>query len=281
MTMILARQMFSLTRLSIRRLAGTRFMIANLLLAALPVVLTLVIVVALRIQQPDPPSIEMARVEAAHYFQFILRTLYLHFVVFFIAIISGFAISRQDLEERTLHFILLQPIPRWAMVAARFVGYLGLSIALVLTSLWLSYLILIGGRFGLGGLIQDLFGTGGRLGGLLLESLVLVMALIAYGAIGMAGGSAFKTLVFAPLLWVWDGLLPFLPQALKELSLTHYFQSLLPERLIEQGRLLELLGEPAATTQSLFAIALVSVTAIILALAVFQTRECIYNEDAA
>ena len=271
---VLARQMHACAGLAMRRYAGTRFMLTAVLLAALPLLLIVIMTVSMRLRQHVPTPAEQDQI-----FQFLLRTMYLHFVVFFVAIHNGFAIARQDLDDRTLHYILLQPIPRWAVVVSRVIAFAVISGALILGSVWLTYAIWKIGLAGPGGLVRDLLGESRGLVRLLRESGVLMLAMIGYGAIGMLVGSIFKSAVPVAMVWLWEGLLAFLPQALKELTLAHYLQSLLPGALTGQRRLLELLGEPAGTLQSILVIAIVAGAALAMTILVFHFRECVYAEE--
>ena len=121
--------------ISLRRQVRTRFFWACAGLAALPVGIALLI--AFNKHSGGPAE------EIHGLYENLLRILYLHFIVFFSANIFGFAAIRQDVEDQTLHYLLLSPARRWALMAGRYVAYLIAISALCIASLWLIYLIMM------------------------------------------------------------------------------------------------------------------------------------------
>ncbi|MEN6624959.1 MAG: hypothetical protein ABFD69_01890 [Candidatus Sumerlaeia bacterium] len=271
------RQIVALTRLSMRRLMFTRFMFSNLLLASLPVIMLVVIAVSMKLGNMSGPGLP----DLHQGLERMLRFFYLHFIIFFVATVSGFAIVRQDLDDRTLHYIVLAPVKRWAVTISKFIAFWILSAAILLASYWATYLSACLIVAGPSATVRDLFGEAGWFGNLVRESCVIVLALTTYGAIGMAMGSVFKSLVFAPILWVWEATLPWLPAGLKLLALSHYFQSMLPVKVTEKQRMLEILADPASLTLSLTVLACVTAISIAIALLVNLWRECAYIEEQA
>lgn len=258
--------------ISFRRLLRSKFFYANIALAALPVAVAILVSIA-SFSHHD-------RIEISHLhmiYQGMLRIFYLQFVLFFVANIFGFAVMRQEIDDRTLHYLLLQPVSRWVLVAGKLVAYLVMSTGVCVLSLWLTYFILTLPHCGVSGVISDLL-PGGRLLGLFKESGVIFLALLAYGTIAMLMGSLFKSGAYAILLLAWEAGLPYLPSTLKLWTVMHYLQSLLPERLTEQRALFEFLGEPASVVLSLGVIGGVSLFFIALCALLFQFRECTYTE---
>jgi len=258
--------------ISFRRLLRSKFFLSNVVLASLPVGIAILIAVVF-LSKGSPGSI----VDMHKIFQWLLRILYLGFILFFVANIFGFAVMRQELDDRTLHYFLLQPVSRWVLVAGKLAAYLVMSTGVCVISLWLTYLILTAPVYGIPALMTDLFADG-RFVSLLKESGVVFLALLAYGTIAMLMGSLFKSGAYAIVLLVWEAGLPYLPTPLKLWTVMHYLHSLLPERLTEQRPLFELLGEPASVALSLGVIGGVSAVFIVLCTLLFQLRECTYTE---
>lgn len=257
--------------ISFRRLFRSKFFVANAILAALPVALAILLAIVIS-TKGTPPLTEIKAV-----FQGLLRVLYLQFILFFVANIFGFAVMRQELDDRTLHYLLLQPVSRWVLVAGKLAAYLVLSTGVCVISLWLTYFILTVPTYGVRALMIDLF-VQGRFLSLLKESGVAFLALLAYGTLGMLMGSFFKSGIYALILLAWEAGLPYLPSTLKLWTIMHYLQSLLPERQLAHRGIFELLGEPASTTLSLGVIGGVSAFFILLCVLLFQLRECSYTE---
>jgi len=184
---------------------------------------------------------------------------------------------RQEVDDRTLHYLFLQPVPRWVLIVGKTAAYLVLASGVCTVSLWVTYSIMSLSACGVGGTVSDLFGQG-RFVILLKESFVLVFGLLAYGSVAMLMGSLFKSGFYALILLAWEAGLPYLPSTLKLWTVMYYLHSLLPERLTEQRKLFELLGEPASVGVSILVVGFVSLVFIGICMALFQFRECLYKE---
>jgi len=269
------RQLVAVFMLSLRRLAGSKFMLVTAILGALPVCITILIVFFHRAE------FGAAGINTPGYFHGtfdnIVRIFYLHFIIFFVANIFGFAVVRQEVDDQTLHYLFLQPVRRSFLVLGKLFAYLVLASAVCVTSLWLTYLIWPLFMFGPVGLVSDLF-VEGRLLVLLRQSVVLVLGLLTYGAIAMAMGSVFKSGLYALLLLGWESGLPYLPSTLKLWTIAHYLHSLLPEPIQTSRKVFELVGEPASILMSLTVPVFLSAVMIGIAILLFQIKECVYGQ---
>lgn len=275
--MMLLRQMVSITRLSIRRLVFTRFMFIILLLAVLPILLLVVIGISMNLHHVSTRDIA----EIHNMQERILRECYIRFIIFFVASISGFAIVRQDLDDRTLHYLLLAPVRRWSVVISKFIGFWIVTAIVLTASYWAAYAVSMLIVVGPAATVRDLFGENPRYVSILRETGVMLLAMTTYGTIGMAFGSVLKSLVFAPILWTWEMVLPWLPLTLKKLNLSYYFHSLLPVPQTGKTYALEIVSQPASTLTSLLVLGCMILIAIGLAVLVFWWRECAYVEETA
>jgi len=267
------RALATALRLSLTRLTRSPYLWSTVALASLPLM-----VAALMAIWGDPLGLQgnLARVHSV--LEVFIRLLYLHFIIFFVANTFGFSVVRQELEEQTLHYLVLQPLPRWIVLLGKFLAYLILSSLICIASLWITYFILALPHAGPRKVMADLFGQG-RFVILARESLVLLLGLLVYGALAMLAGSLFKAQLYMLFLWFWEGALPYLPSTLKFWTLTHYLHSLLPERLLEKKELFELLGEPASRALSWGVLVGVALLLIALSMLLFQSRECLYGES--
>jgi len=270
----LVRQIVAVFLLSLRRLLRSKFLSAIITLGAIPVAIACLIALSGRPMHQQ----NVGRIQDVHaLLEGFLRFLYLHFIVFFGANVLGFAVMRQEYDDQTLHYLFLQPVPRWMLVVGKAVAFVVLASAVCVTSLWVTYLIMTLPRFGLAAVIADLFGKG-RFVILAKESLVIALGLLAYGSIAMLMGSLFKSGFYALILLAWESGLPYLPSTLKLWTVMHYLQSLLPERHTDLNRLFALLGEPASVWLSLAVIGGVSGVFIAACAFFYQFRECLYAE---
>jgi ABC-type transport system involved in multi-copper enzyme maturation permease subunit len=272
MTNQTVRQIAAVLALSLRRLGRSRLTIACAFLGALPV-LVVCLILAHHTFRRSP--VDIARVHDI--FETWIRTFYLNFIVFFVASILGFGVVRQERDDRTLHYLFLQPVKRWALVLGKTAAFLTLASAICLASFWGAYLLMTLGRFGPRAAIADLF-VEGRFVVLLRESGVLVLGLLAYGSIALLMGSLFKSGLYGLLLLAWETALPYLPSSMKMWTMMHYLQSLLPERPVESTRLFELLGDPAPVWLCILVLLAVPSFFVALCAVLFQWRECLYSE---
>lgn len=255
--------------LALRRMARSRFFWAVLILSAVPVAIALIIAFEDR---------ETSIAGASTQLEILTRTVYLHLVVFFIANTFGFVVSRQEFEDQTAHYLFLQPTPRWVLSLTRFASYVTLAGVMAVLSLLLTAAVV----FLPGNSIPEIFVWLFEEGGILLiarKGFVLVLGLVIYGAFAMMVGAFLKSASYIFFLLLWEWLLPYLPQALKQWSALHYLQSLLPERPAQMRDFFEMLGQPASVSVSLTVIFSASCVFLAVATLIFQLRQCHYGNE--
>lgn len=271
MTNQTVRQIAAVLALALRRLGRSKLMFACAFLGALPVFVVCLLVAH---RSSDYPA-DLAK--AHDIFEVWIRTFFLNFIVFFVASLLGFGVVRQERDDRTLHYLFLQPVKRWVLILGKTAAFLTLASAICLTSLWGTYVLMTLGKFGPREAIADLF-AGGRFVVLLKESCVLVLGLLAYGSIAILMGSLFKSGLYALFLLGWETALPYLPSSMKMWTMMHYLQSLLPERPVEAAPVFALLGDPAPVWLCILVLLAVPSFFVALCAVLFQWRECLYSE---
>lgn len=259
--------------LSLRRLIRTKFLMRISILAALPVVMAI-----LSYLGPSFASENETIERIDEIWPVLINLVYLKFIVFFGASIFGFAVMRQELEDQTLHYLLLQPINRWMLIVGRFLAFLLIGSAICVTSLWITYFVLTGPRLGFGYVFNALFSEG-RLQDLLIESLVITLGLLVFGALALLMASIFKSVFYVLLLLAWESALPWLPGSLKFWTITHYLHALLPQGYELRSNFLALPGEPPSTAMSFLFLSGFSLVLIAAAIARFQSKECLYGDS--
>jgi ABC-type transport system involved in multi-copper enzyme maturation permease subunit len=256
--------------LALRRLLRARMTIAVYLLAALPIGVAALMALA-------PPS-DFSTLERVYgVFDALLHMLFLPLIVFFIANLLGFSLLRQEVEDQTLHYLLLQPVGRATIVGAKFAAFLTVSASAAIASLWISYFLMALPRATFGEVIEGLF-RGGRGLVMLEESGVLALGMAAYGALALFMGVVFRSVIYMVLLLGWESALAFMPSNLKLWTIVHHLRSMLPARPKLPGRLFEVLGEPTSASTSAIALIVFSLVAVAATIAVFRNRQCRYGE---
>jgi ABC-type transport system involved in multi-copper enzyme maturation permease subunit len=133
---------------------------------------------------------------------------------------------RGEMLEKTLHYYFLTPIRRELLVAGKYAAGLTVSLMIFLPSTALTFL-LIGRHFGPAWTEYLVHGPGlSQLGSYIL---VTTLACVGYGAVFLVCGQITKNpMIAAAVVWVWEGLNPFLPSLLKKVSVIFYLKSLCP-----------------------------------------------------
>jgi ABC-type transport system involved in multi-copper enzyme maturation permease subunit len=256
-------------RLFLRRLLWSKFMIADLLLVSLPLVIAVLMLLTKSVGS-------MHRVHETY--ESLVYYVFLHIMVFFLATIIGFGASRQEIEDQTLHYLFLQPVPRWALCVGRYLGCLALTSATCIAALWLTYFLLALSLNDFSQITADLF-SGGRGLILLKESGIIVMGLAAYTAIAFFFCSLFKSALFAGFLFVWEGALPYAPQVFKQLTIMHYLQSMLPDPAPQLQNVFSVMGEASPVWLCMTVLGSVAAVMLALTVLVFQFKECQYGDN--
>jgi ABC-type transport system involved in multi-copper enzyme maturation permease subunit len=191
---------------------------------------------------------------------------HLRFVVFFACALLFAKLFRGEILERSLHYSLLAPVRREVLVAGKYVGGV-IAAWLVLLSTTALTFVLFHLPHGAAGIQQLLSPTGAsHLAGYLA---VVALACCAYGALFLLAGLYFGNPMVPGLLFLgWEVATPFLPPALKALSVVHYLSSLLP--VPPSLGPLALLSRPIDPW--LAGLGLLAATAVLLVLAVRKAR---------
>jgi len=186
------RALGPLVRVTVQSLLGRRRILLMLLLVALPVLVGLAI------------RLGGGRADAA----VILDTLVIRTVLPLVALVIGSAALGSEIEDGTVVYLLVKPVPRWVVALAKIVVAVGLTLVLTVPPMLVTA-VLIGTA------------TGGSLG----PSLAFVLAAIAGGA---AYASVFTTLgalttralvVGLAYTLLWEGVLAGLLEGTRFLSI--------------------------------------------------------------
>lgn len=188
-------------------------------LALLPVLMC-VFVVGLRehIKGSPPGFADLQGFWAGLFQGVILRTLvYFGTMWVFINLIRG------EVVDRTLHLPFLLPLPRWLLLAGKFVGGWFATALLFGLATALSWFALFRTHLGEAELGQMAVWVG-----------IVLLGIFGYGAIFAVLGIWLRNPIFAAIgLWAWEWLEFLLPGPLKKLSVAHYLKGLAPVRMDE------------------------------------------------
>jgi ABC-type transport system involved in multi-copper enzyme maturation permease subunit len=133
---------------------------------------------------------------------------------------------RAEMLEKTLHYYYLTPMRREMLVAGKYLAGLAVALLLFVGSTVVSFLFI--GRHA-GAAYTDYILHGPGLNQLAWYSVTAALACVGYGAIFlMTGLFSRNPMVAAAVVFVWEGINPFLPSVLQKVSVIFYLRNLAP-----------------------------------------------------
>ena len=200
----------------------------------------------------------------------VIVTLYIRFLVPLAALFYATALVADEVEGKTLTYLLTRPLRRAPILAGKFAACLATTLTLSLPSLVLTFFLLNTAR-GWGtvaGSVSDLFRDMG----------VVALALLAYGALFTLLGVVLKRPTIPGLLFVfvWE-MVANLPGYLPRFTLTAYLRSLVRHRPPTEG-LTEMFGQVLPAALCLEVLAALVVVFLGLSVWIFSTREYVMEQ---
>ncbi len=203
--------------------------------------------------------------EGAYLFTNLIMLFYLQMIILILALFYGTSVCSEEVEGKTLPYLITRPIPRAAVVLGKYAAYTAIMTGLVTLGLLFSFLVLNLDRL----LDPSLYGQLGRYLG------VLILGLVAYGALFTLFGSSLKRSIFFGLLFSfgWENVIQYFPGSTQRLAIAHYLKSFLPPA--SPGRFSFLTFRLEATPPGFALLMLFAIAAVALALAclIFSIKE--------
>jgi len=256
-----ARAVFDL---SLEGMVWTRRSLLMALLVGAPVAFAILYHVVLATKTPTRP------ITPQDLYAVIVALYWIRNVLPLAALFYATSLIADEVEGRTLTYLLTRPLTRGSIFAGKFAAYLATTLTLALPAAVLTFFTLLGvhGWSAIGPLVGDLFRDLG----------VVALTLVAYGAFFALLGVLLKRPVIPGLLFLygWE-LLANLPGYLPRFTLTAWLRSLVHHRPAEEG-LAGLFQQVLPAGQGLAV--LVGVSAVFLAAAawIFSTREYVLEQ---
>lgn len=190
------------------------------------------------------------------------------FILVILSVVFGSGVVAQEVEQKTIVYLLTHAVPRWRLLLVKFVAAF---LAIVLT-VWLASFFLAIATFGLGHLGQSRLSR---------DLVVLAVGALAYGALFLL----LSTLVARPLIYGllfafgWEIWVPNLPGDFHRLSLMAYLRILAPHPqpqsdTVDLSSLISSLNPSSITTPLAWKVlTAVIVISLALSLVAFSRRE--------
>jgi len=235
------------------------------LLGLMPVVLAVVVRIVFHSRTGPLASV----------FTEILMVFFLQFYIVILALFYGTSVTAEEVENRTLSYLITRPIPKPAVVLGKFAAYAALMFVLVAVSLGLSYFIMNAAHLADPALYLTFLRYLGVLG----------LGILAYGAFFTFLGTVLKRAIIVGLVFGfgWENVIQYFPGSTQRFSIVHYLKSLLP--YAPEGRsagkgvaLLLFRLEPTSPLLSILALAAITAAFLALACWLFRIKEYLYEE---
>jgi len=186
------------------------------------------------------------------------------------ALFYATALIADEVDGRTITYLLTRPIGRGSILAGKFAAYLATTVSLTLPAAVATFFLLATARgwAGIGGLVPDLF----------RDMAVLALTLLAYGAFFTLMGVLMRRPVIPGLLFlfVWE-LVANAPGYLPRLTITAYLRSLIHHRPPDEG-LAEIFGQVLPAALCLEALGGMIVVFLAAAAWIFSAREYVLDQ---
>jgi len=220
-------------------------------------------------------QIDGVRVSSAAIFGLMVWVFYLRFAVPVLAVFYGTSLMADEVEDKTITYLFSRPIPRGAVLLGKYLAYLVCTVAVVLPSIVLVYLLILSRQ---GGSLAAGFPD------LLKDLLVVVLGLATYGAVFAWVGARFKRPLLTGLAFVfaWEPAILVIPGYLRRFTVAYYLQGLVPQAMPADDSTLSLLSSlfrdfPSPST-SLFWLAVIALVSLWLAMRTVGKREYVLEQ---
>jgi hypothetical protein len=262
-----ARAFVGIMRLEWRRQLLTFRVLWPLFLAVLPLAVTGTLAWAVthfREETGSPPN--MTEVYANLYHALIVRV-----VLFFGCLALFLNLVRGEVEERTMHYLLLTPVRRPLLVLGKYVAAVGSASLLFGASTFGSFLLVHVPEG-----ISSAF-TGGALRQLAAYLGMTVLGCVGYGGFFLLLGSLLRSPgPIIALFFAWEWFEFLLPPLLKQVSVVHYLKALTPVPIAEGP--FALLADPTPVPLALVQVAVYAAVAVALAAWVASRADLDYGK---
>jgi ABC-type transport system involved in multi-copper enzyme maturation permease subunit len=186
------------------------------------------------------------------------------------ALFYATALVADEVEGKTITFLLTRPLRRASILIGKFAAYVATTLSLSLPATVATFFLLTSaqGTEGLGARVPDLFRDLGTVS----------LALLAYGALFTLLGVVLRRPVIPGLLFlfVWE-LVANLPGYMPRLTVTAYLRSLITHRPADAG-FAQLFGEVLPVSLCLVVLTGIVVTSLAAAAGIFSRREYVLEQ---
>ncbi len=189
------------------------------------------------------------------------------FVLVIMAVFYGTGVIAQEIEQKTITYLLTRPVPRWRILLDKFVAVVIGTTAVV----WMAAILLALVSYGPKGLLDSR---------LPIDLAVLPIGALAYGALFLFLSARFNRALVMGLIFAfgWETWVPYMPGSFRNLSLMTYLRVLAPHA--DSATTPYALANPISASLAWGVLFGVVVAGLAAACYVFSTSEYAPREDA-
>jgi ABC-2 type transport system permease protein len=213
--------------------------------------------------------------DMAAVFTEILMVFFLQFYIVILSLFYGTSVTAEEVEGRTLSYLVTRPIPKTAVIVGKYAAYALIMSVIVSVSLGLSFFVLNSSRLDRPAIYTTFLSYLG----------VLILGILAYTAFFTFLGALLKKAIILGLIFGfgWENVIQYFPGSTQRFSLVHYLKSLLPYRptTVGGGRGVALLLfrlEPTPPALAVTMLVLIAAVFLVLACLRFRTKEYLYED---
>jgi ABC-type transport system involved in multi-copper enzyme maturation permease subunit len=210
------------------------------------------------------------RMGAFDFYGVMIAFVYVRNVLPLAALFYATALIADEVEGKTITYLLTRPIQRVSVLAGKFAAYLVTTLSLALPAVVITFFLLntTRGWSRIGGLVPELFRDMG----------VMILTLVVYGAFFTLMGVLLRRPVIPGLLFlfVWE-LIANAPGYLPRFTITAYLRSLIHHRPPDEG-MAEIFAQVLPTALCLEAVGAMIVVFLAGAAWIFSTREYVLDQ---
>jgi hypothetical protein len=221
--------------------------------------------------------------QSSQVFAGVFQSYYLRLAIFFGCVGIFVNLFRGEMLDKTLHFYLLTPIRREVLLAGKYVAGLLATVIIFTASTALQWVALFW-QYDHATMANFLAATGWSQFSSYLT--VTALACVGYGSVFLAVGLLFRNpIIPTAVVLVWEGVNPFLPAALKKISMIYYLQSLCPVAATpgqDVPPLIHLLispVQPATKVTAVLSIVLLTLVVLVVAARMSRKMEINYSTE--
>jgi hypothetical protein len=208
---------------------------------------------------------------------------FLRLAIFFGCVGIFVNLFRGEMLDKSLHFYLLTPMRREVLLIGKYLAGLFATVIIFTSSTALQWFAMLW-QFK-ADTLADFF-TGPGWPQLWTYLGVTALACVGYGSVFLAIGLLFKNpIVPAAIILLWESINPFLPAALKKISMIYYLQSLSPVNAAQNSNMPPVFSllisptDPATPAFAILGIALLTLCVLVGASFLARRLEINYSTD--